>query len=243
MPKAYIERVGEAEFKQKPIGAGPYRLVQYERGSRIVLEAFDQVLGRGARDQERHLPRSFPTPTARTAAVESGRADLAVQVPLREMTRLGKISGLVAEAAAVLRDRHADDAELRAGAAGRAGSAGDAAVDRQGGDLQGVLRRPRPSAQRAGHARARPATSRDYSFPFDKARAAVLLKQAGFGPDKPVGFPFLATNGAFPNDFDVARAIVGMWKAIGIQADLQEVTLAKYLDLQPLGDAAGPGAV
>ncbi len=53
-------------------------------------------------------------------------------------------------------------------------------------------------------------------------------------------FPFVVTNGAFPNDFDVARAIAAMWKSVGIQADIQEVSLAKYVDMNHSATLPGP---
>jgi len=37
VPKAYLERVGLDEFQKKPVGTGPYRIVEYQQGSRIVL--------------------------------------------------------------------------------------------------------------------------------------------------------------------------------------------------------------
>ena len=32
IPKAYIEKVGDAEFALKPIGTGPYTLVEWKKG-------------------------------------------------------------------------------------------------------------------------------------------------------------------------------------------------------------------
>ena len=42
---------------------------------------------------------------------------------------------------------------------------------------------------------------------------------------------FAATNGQFPSDYDIARAIVQMWKKVGIDADLQVIEYAKYFEL------------
>jgi peptide/nickel transport system substrate-binding protein len=39
VPKKYIEKVGEAEFKNHPIGLGPYRFVSHQAGVELVLEA------------------------------------------------------------------------------------------------------------------------------------------------------------------------------------------------------------
>jgi peptide/nickel transport system substrate-binding protein len=40
-----------------------------------------------------------------------------------------------------------------------------------------------------------------------------------------------STNGQFPSDYDIARAIVQMWKKIGIQAELEVIEYAKYFEL------------
>jgi peptide/nickel transport system substrate-binding protein len=47
MPKAYIEKVGEAEFRKKPIGSGPWRFVANVPGDRIEFEAVDYAHWRG----------------------------------------------------------------------------------------------------------------------------------------------------------------------------------------------------
>src|SRR5206468_8434535 len=39
VPEKYYKQVGADAFKQKPIGAGPYKLVRQEPGVRIELEA------------------------------------------------------------------------------------------------------------------------------------------------------------------------------------------------------------
>ena len=53
MPKAYIEKVGEEEFRRKPIGSGPWRFVRSVPGDRIEFEAVDySALARHAAFQE-----------------------------------------------------------------------------------------------------------------------------------------------------------------------------------------------
>lgn len=41
VPKNYIEKVGDAGFKKHPVGAGPYKFVEFTAGVRIVGEAFE----------------------------------------------------------------------------------------------------------------------------------------------------------------------------------------------------------
>ncbi len=39
VPKNYTEKIGNDEFKNKPVGLGPYRFVSYQSGIELVLEA------------------------------------------------------------------------------------------------------------------------------------------------------------------------------------------------------------
>src|SRR5256885_2156034 len=41
VPEKYYRQVGPDGFKQKPIGAGPYKLVRHEPGVKVEMEAFD----------------------------------------------------------------------------------------------------------------------------------------------------------------------------------------------------------
>ena len=47
MPKAYIEKVGEEEFRKKPIGSGPWKFVRNVPGDRIEFTAVDYPHWRG----------------------------------------------------------------------------------------------------------------------------------------------------------------------------------------------------
>jgi peptide/nickel transport system substrate-binding protein len=71
----------------------------------------------------------------------------------------------------------------------------------------------------------------DYSFAYDPEKAKALLAKSGFGLDKPAKIRMASTNGQFPSDYDIARAIVQMWKKIGIQAELEVIEYAKYFEL------------
>jgi peptide/nickel transport system substrate-binding protein len=89
-----MTEVGADGFNARPIGAGPYRMVEHQRGSRIVLEAFDKYWG-GAPAIKQVTFQIVPEPSARVALVESGRAGMAIQLPLRELQRLAGKTGLV----------------------------------------------------------------------------------------------------------------------------------------------------
>jgi peptide/nickel transport system substrate-binding protein len=77
-------------------------------------------------------------------------------------------------------------------------------------------------------AQGTPGYPADFSFPFSEERAVALLREAGFGPDRPVRITFFTTHGVFPNDFDMARAIGQMWRRIGIEANIESIELSTY---------------
>ena len=75
VPKKYVERVGDEEYKKAPIGAGPYKLASFTPGVELVLEAFDQYW-RKAPNVKRLVFRSIPDESTRFAALKRGEIDM-----------------------------------------------------------------------------------------------------------------------------------------------------------------------
>ncbi|MGI4855722.1 MAG: ABC transporter substrate-binding protein [Janthinobacterium lividum] len=227
VPKAYMEKVGPDGFQAKPVGAGPYQVVDYQRGSRIVLRAFEKYWGGVA--PIRNVTFDITTdPSARVAAIESGRAGVAVQIPLREAVRLGKISGITTKIYPyseiyMLRMpnyvKPFDNENVRA-AMHHAINTDALSKAFYGGRALPISLPVTPGGV---------ADVPGFKFPFDPKAAIAALAKSGYGPNKPVKVPFLTTNGTFPSDYDMARAIAGMWQQVGIQADLQQTTMAKVI--------------
>jgi peptide/nickel transport system substrate-binding protein len=76
VPKKYVERVGEDEFKKHPIGAGPYKFVSQKPGVELVLEAYEGYWRRVPHVQ-RVIMRSIPDDSTRLAMLKTGEADIA----------------------------------------------------------------------------------------------------------------------------------------------------------------------
>jgi peptide/nickel transport system substrate-binding protein len=89
LPKAYYEKVGLDGFLAKPVGSGPYKLVDYQRDSSITLEAFDRYW-RGPAKIRKIVFQVVKDPTTRVSAVQSGQVQLAAALPMREALRLGQ---------------------------------------------------------------------------------------------------------------------------------------------------------
>jgi peptide/nickel transport system substrate-binding protein len=77
LPKKYFESVGADAFRQRPVGAGPYRFVSQRPGVDIVLEAFPGYW-RHAPYIKRLTMKSVPDGTTRLAMLKSGETDLAL---------------------------------------------------------------------------------------------------------------------------------------------------------------------
>jgi peptide/nickel transport system substrate-binding protein len=79
VPAKYYEQTGPAGFVQKPVGAGPYRLVSQEPGVRLEFAAFTDYY------RPIHIKQltmlSVPEATTRVAMVERGEADIMYFVP------------------------------------------------------------------------------------------------------------------------------------------------------------------
>ena len=215
VPKAYFEKVGGKEgFLKAPVGSGPYKLADYQLGSRIVLEAFDKYWGDKAKIK-RVIFEIVKDPSARVAAIQSKRVDIATQVPIREAERLGKEKGLTARIEpetqiVLLQLSNADDTlkdeNVRL--------AMHHAINKEAISKALFFGKAVPIAVPATP--GTPGWVKDFKFPYDEAKAKALLAKSGFSLAKPVKVKFQTTNGAFPNDFEIARAVAVMWKKVGI---------------------------
>jgi len=228
VPKDYMEKVGLEGFGAKPVGTGPYRLVEYQMNARIVLERNDRFWG--PKPALRRITVEIIKDTsARVAAVQSGKIDLTVAVPVREINRLGALPTLAAELNPItrvilLQVRHDEgfaDRNIRLAA--------HHAIDKKALSqaFYGGAAVPLSVPATPGS----PGFLDDFTFPNDPNIAIQLLENSGYSPQKPAKIRMATTNGQFPSDYDIARAIVAMWKRIGIEAELEVIEYAKYFEL------------
>lgn len=88
VPAKYYQEVGPDRFKQKPIGAGPYKLVRQEAGTRLEFEAFEDYY------KPVHIKQlimlSVPEATTRFAMLESGEADIIYNIGGEFIERMQK---------------------------------------------------------------------------------------------------------------------------------------------------------
>jgi peptide/nickel transport system substrate-binding protein len=228
VPKNYMEKVKVEGFREKPVGTGPYRLVEYQLNSRIVLERNDAYWGPKPK-LKRITFDIIKDPSARVAAIQSGQVDLTINVPVREVERLKKEPTLAAEINPITRvillqvrnDLGFSDPNVRLAA--------HHAIDKAALSkaFYGGAATPLSVAATPGT----PGYLTDYKFDYSVEKAKAALAKSGFSPEKPAQIKFAATNGHFPSDYDIARAIQQMWKKVGIEAELETIEYAKYFEL------------
>ncbi len=225
VPKAHLEKVGVEEFTKKPVGSGPYKFVEYQQGARLVLEANEQYWG-GAPKIKNVTIEFIRDPTARVAAFESKRVDVAIDVPIREAQRLGTQAGVTASIYPITDIVLLQISKNGGFADDKARLAAHHAIDKAA--ISKALFGGFAPTISVPAALGSPGYPTGYEFKFDASKATALLKELGYGPDKPLKIKLASTNGVFPNDFDTARAIVQMWKKVGIEAELEAIETSVY---------------
>jgi peptide/nickel transport system substrate-binding protein len=216
------------------IGTGPYKLVEWVNGDRLVVERNARYWGvkpTWAKVTEKMIAKD-PT---RLAALLSGQVDAIDAVPIPDLERLrkeGKFSLFRVPAALVhyvALDSARDESPFVTAKDGKALGRNPLKDPRVRKALSLAINRDaivkrimEGSALPAGQFLAEqfPGSSRALKpDPFDLPRAQALLKEAGWGE----GFRIVlhATGDRYPNDSSVAQAIAQMWTRLGLKAEVE----------------------
>lgn len=79
VPRAYVEKVGDEQFKKAPIGAGPYKFVSFNPGVELVFEAFEDYWRKPPK-VKRLVFKVVPDEATRLAALTRGEVDIAYSI-------------------------------------------------------------------------------------------------------------------------------------------------------------------
>jgi peptide/nickel transport system substrate-binding protein len=237
LPKAYYEKVGAEGFEAAPIGTGPYMVDSFERNAFVRLKANPNYWG-GKPEFDNVTIKFVPDAASRVAEIESGNSHVTLEMPYEEFDRL-KSGGMTGYATPIsdigmifLNDIDVmNDPNVRKAAAH--------AIDKQTiidrllsgyGVKIDTLQTPEYEAYDASIA-----------VPYDEAKAVELLAASGYGPDNPVKFKIQTTKGFKPKDYEMIQAIVGLWRKVGIEAEIEVYEIAKHYELRA-ADQLAPAA-
>jgi peptide/nickel transport system substrate-binding protein len=93
VPEKYYKQVGGDGFKQKPIGAGPFKLVRHEPGVKVEMEAFDGYYR--PVNLKQLVMTAVPEAATRVAMLERGEADIIYNVPGELIAKVQKLPGVI----------------------------------------------------------------------------------------------------------------------------------------------------
>ncbi len=238
MPKKYFEEVGAEGFEAAPIGTGPYMVDRFERNAFVRLKANENYWN-GAPEFKTVTIKFVTDSASRVAEVESGNSHVTLEMPYEEYDRLK----------------------------GRAGLAGS---DRPISDIGMIFINDvdvmlDPNVRKAmAHAIDKPLIVErllsGYGVPIDTLqtpeyvafdpsitvehnpdKARELLAASGYSPDNPVRFTIQTTRGFKPKDYEIIQAIVGLWRQVGIKAEIEVYEIAKHFELRA-ADQLAPAA-
>jgi len=228
--------VNTAAFNQQPVGTGPFKFVEWRKGERLVVEAFDGY-HQGRPPLDRVVLQIIPEMAVRLSQLQSRQIDF-VRSPssdaipeLQKQPRLQTLYGDDVNWRGIafnLKQAALQDKRVR--------QAMCYAIDREtitktlGRGYQTVATGPIPPQSWA--------YNRNVSrYAYDPTRAAALLKEAGWtaGPDG-----ILAKDGArlsfgtdveiYENLPDIVVAIQGQLRKVGIEIKPQPVEFNTWLD-------------
>ena len=231
VPPKYTEQV-KTEFGQKPIGTGPFTVVEHQKNERIVLAANPNYF-QGKPGIDEVVFRAIPDDSTRVAELLSGGIDLMVAVPAQDWKRVEANQNLVL-------DRFLTNQimwfQLRGGPSKtlpdwdgvtknpKIRMAAEYAIDRQalidlvGG--MGIPTRTRIIPPVLGVNEKLYNTVGEYNP--DKARQ--LLKEAGY---KGEPLTFHSTTAWFMQK-EVTEAVADMLRAVGFNIDLQILDITTF---------------
>jgi peptide/nickel transport system substrate-binding protein len=89
LPPGYMAEVGEEEFARRPVGSGPYRLVEFTPNERYVFEAWDDYWG-GRPEVDRIVYQVIPEMGSQIAALLAGQIDFVRSVPVPDRNRVSE---------------------------------------------------------------------------------------------------------------------------------------------------------
>jgi peptide/nickel transport system substrate-binding protein len=230
LPKDYIEKNGWDNFQQKPIGAGPYQVVERIKDDRLVLKPFANYFAGKVTNWEQVVFRSIPETSTRVSELLTSGVDIATNIPSNEWQRVSQASNT----SLVNGDTTRVMLLVVRGTPGtvtadpKVREAIDLAIDKQkliqlvGG--AGIQVRTRVPAGVVGSNPDLINTSL-----YDKEKAKQLLKDAGY--PNGIELTLQAPKGRYTMDAEIAEMVGGMLNDVGIKTKVEVSEWSKFLDV------------
>jgi len=225
----YVKEVGDEQLNLKPMGTGPYKLVEWVKEDHMTLAAFDDYY-LGPPQIKTVTFRPITNPATRTAALLTGEVDVIQDLAVRDVDRLkaNENFNLITRPSLLnlvlaldyreksptidlpvnpMKDVRVREAIARA-----------IDVDTIVKVIMNGLATPSDQYVPSSHIGYVDGLNFREQYPFDVDKAKALMKEAGYEG----GFTMTldATNNRYVNDQHIAQALAGMLAKIGITVQL-----------------------
>jgi peptide/nickel transport system substrate-binding protein len=219
LPPKYIGSVGLDGYRRKPVGTGPYRLVEHVPDTRIVLERVDGHW-LGPQPIKTIVYRPIKEEATRVGALLAGEIDLALDVPPELIptvtaSRRAKVKTVSSARVFIMGMSNLDPSLPTAKAGVR--EAINYAIDREALSKALYAGTSPPAAwMNPDTFGANPALK---PVPHDVARAKRLLAEAGY----PNGFEVVldSPDGRYLKDRELSEAMAGQLREVGIRTTVK----------------------
>jgi peptide/nickel transport system substrate-binding protein len=235
VPKKYVEQVGEAGFKKKPVGAGPYRCIEFVPGVRLVAEAFEDFWRKVPRVKRLEF-HTIRDPGTRLAMVRRGEMDIGTLLQgvfyedAKKDPKIKLLTPLSATRWIIFFTTQWDPKSPWSDP--RVRKAASLAIDRKT-----VAEIQTPGAEPIGSVglEGDPFAVHFPPDPYDPGRARKLLAEAGY-PNGFHGGKFYPSEGGY---WPYGEQVANYWKAIGITVDLLLLDKAAVFAMRETGKMKG----
>ena len=228
LPIKYFQEKGPAQFALNPVGTGPYKFVRWVKDDHILLEANENYF-RGAPKIKKVMFRPIPEATTRVAALQTQEADIITNIPPHLMKLMDwKGRSFVSKVPSVRVIFIAFDTT-------KPGPQTDKRVRQaiaMGIDMKTNIKKV---LEGNGVLLGSPLTDKHFGYDpsikpydYDPGKAKKLLAEAGY----PNGFDFIinSPNGRYLNDKEMAEAVAGDLRKIGIRANVKTHEWGTYMN-------------
>ena len=223
------------EKENNTVGLGPYQVVEWRRGVEVELEAFEDYQPNNALDsQAPSINTAFqvwrPEALVRTSMVQTGEADVAFEIGFANRDLVPQaLTGTNNEVYLMVADNIWHE-ELKKKAVREALNL---AIDCEGlmESLYDGLQTCYGGISQRGTIGITPENSAPY--PYDPQRARELLAEAGYDPANEIDI--FTREGRVYNDLELAEAIVGQWREVGVTSNLRVMEEAQHVNVRRSG--------
>ncbi len=205
------------QMDTKPMGTGPYKFVEFTPRQQFVMTRNPDYWGK-APAIEKITARILPEAGTRQAALLAGEVQMINAVSPEMMQRIKQSQNATVTTAPTARLVYVALRNDRGPLANpKVRQALNYAVDKKA--LTGTILKDISAEAKGPLPPSLTSARNDLNYDYNPDKAKQLLKEGGYNGEKII---FAVGKGRYPNDGQVAEALVNFWQAVGVNVDFKQ---------------------